>query len=250
MIMLVTATVWAGGLPVEAQQSSPTDAPKPSRQVVGQEATGDVSPVLAAVQKQFQTMSATRYQHMDQENAAAGTYFYDCVGMVTYTLRLAAPQATDALLTDLRIKPGYVPSPPHYVQWFTSLDTEPNPSWQEVSRVADVQPGDVLAWNLEANNPSSTVPGHSVIAAGPPLLLSDGSFALLVYDSTATPHGPFDSRRTDPRNETGPNGLPSGLGKGTIQLIPDATTGAPVSVAWTVGTAPTIAPIGIGRALQ
>lgn len=87
-------------------------------------------------------------------------------------------------------------------------------------------------------------------SAGPPLLLADGSYALLVYDSTATPHGPADTRRSDSRNEVGPNGLPSGLGMGTIHLIPDGSTGAPVAVAWTVGTAPTTAPIGIGRALQ
>lgn len=248
MLMAVIGGVWGEGR-VAASPQTPAP-PRPSRQVVGPEAPPDASPVLAAVVQQFTTMTATRYQHMDIEDAAAGTYYYDCVGMVTYTLRLATPQALRTLLADLRIRPGYVPSPPLYVQWFTSLDTEPDPFWQDVSRVADIQPGDVIAWNLEANNPDSTVKGHAVIAAGPPLLLADGSYALLVYDSTATPHGPTDSRHDDPRNEIGPNGLPSGLGKGTIQLIPDPTTGAPVAVAWTVGTAPTTVPIGIGRALQ
>jgi hypothetical protein len=95
-----------------------------------------------------------------------------------------------------------------------------------------------------------------VIGAGPPLQLSGGSFALLVYDSTATGHGPFDSRLTDPRclpleiQGSSAFGKPSGHGHGTMQFIPDKSTGAPVAVAWTVATAPMTTTIAIGRALS
>jgi hypothetical protein len=60
-----------------------------------------------------------------------------------------------------------------------------------------------------------------MIAGGPPLLLSDGNYALLVYDSTAAPpgHGPSDSRLTDPRNaDLQPGNRPSGLGHGTVEI--------------------------------
>jgi hypothetical protein len=244
----------AASLPAGASGGSvagvPTNAPVPSRQIVGPAASPISSPVLAAVSDQFTTMVATRYQHHDVENAQGGTYFYDCVGMVTYTLRLATPSAIEALESDLGIRKGFVPNPAHYLQWFTALPAEPNQSWSPVTRVEDLLPGDVLAWTIEANNPHPVPAGHALVAAGPPLPLSDGSYALLVYDSTGTPHGPFDTRRTDPRNELGPNGLPSGLGRGTIQLFVDPVTGAPVAEAWTVGTAQTAQVIGIARALR
>ncbi len=115
--------------------------------------------------------------------------------------------------------------------------------------MADILPGDFVDWNLEANNPSSVAKGHAIIAAGPPLLLSDGSYALLAYDSTATPHGPYDTRLTDDRNDTGPNGLPSGLGCGTLQFHVNEK-GEPVSISWTVGTKATVAPMAIGRPLN
>jgi hypothetical protein len=239
----------AAGSAGAAVAGVPANAPIPSRQVVGPTANPATNAVLAAVADQFTTMVATRYQHHDVENAQEGTYFYDCVGMVTYTLRLAAPNAIAALETDLGIRKGFVPNPAHYLQWFTALPGEPNQYWMPVTRVEDLLPGDVIAWTIEANNPHPIPAGHALIAAGPLLPLSDGSYALLVYDSTGTPHGPFDTRRTDPRNELGPNGLPSGLGRGTIQLFSEPVSGAPVAEAWTVGTARTAQVIGIARAL-
>ncbi len=93
----------------------PAGAPDPSRQVTGPAAGPDASFVLAAVASQFMTMAATRYQHHDVENPQDRTYFYDCVGMVTYTLRQGAPKAMEALLADLGIRRGYVPNPAHYL---------------------------------------------------------------------------------------------------------------------------------------
>ena len=56
-----------------------------------------------------------------------------------------------------------------------------------------------------------------VIIAGPPLPLSDGSYAVFVYDSTALPgHGAYDSRYTDPRALALPGTTrASGTGYGT-----------------------------------
>lgn len=247
----------AGAQP--APPAAMSSAPMPTQQVQGPAAPASASPVLAAViEQQFIPMKQTRYQHNDQEDPVAETYFYDCVGMVTYTLSLGAPAAYAEIMEGLKIRKGYVPSPALYVQWFSGLTTQKPPvaAWQPVATVAAIEPGDVLAWPIEGNNPVNAggATGHSVIAAGPPLLLSDGSYALLVYDSTATTHGPFDSRHTDPRNlpldiQGSPQfGHPSGLGNGTIQFKVDAD-GAPSAIAWTVGTAAMTTTIAIGRAL-
>lgn len=229
--------------------------PKPTPQVQGPDAPPGASRTLAAVMEQFRTMTQTRYQHKDEEYPERGVYYYDCVGMVTFTIGLANPAARDAMYQVTGIRRGFVPSPARYVEWISWIASEPNRLWERVPRVADVRPGDILAWVYEPNNPTGdgAPHGHSVIAAGPPLPLSDGTFALLVYDSTASFHGPFDTRRTDPRNlpleveNSTSHGNPSGLGRGTIQLIPDPTSGAPVAVAWTVGTHPNATSMETGR---
>ncbi len=111
----------SGGVVRAQQPPGQTSGPEPTRQVQAPAADPNSSPVLAAAVKQFTTMTATRYSHQYAENAAAGTYIYDCVGFTTYTLQLAAPNAYASLYADLKIKKGYVPSPPHYVQFFSAL---------------------------------------------------------------------------------------------------------------------------------
>jgi hypothetical protein len=249
---LAVANGSRGGLhlgPPPASAGTQGPAPKASKYLVGPQASPDTSPVLGDVVQQFTTMTVTRYQHQDEEDPQAGTYYYDCVGMTTYTMRRATPNAVAAVLNAFDIAHGFVPTPSHYAQFFFDLADTPSPYWQQITRVSDLQPGGILAWNVEVNNPDPTTPGHSVIAAGPPVLLSNGSYALFVYDSTATPHGPSDSRLTDPRNEIGPNGKPSGLGHGTIQLFVD-TTGAPNGIAWTVSTRNTPQQIAMARPLS
>ena len=223
--------------------------PAPSASIVATASPTDSSPLLSVVAQQFQTMTATRYDHHFHEDPAAGIYYYDCVGMTTYSMRLAAPKALQVLLDSLKIRTGFVPTPSRYAKWFLGLEQISNPFWQAVTRVVDLQPGDVLAWNVDIENPNPPSPGHSVIAAGPPLPLSDGSWALLVYDSTATPHGRFDTRLTDDRNQIGPNGRPSGLGRGTLQLFADAE-GRPNAIGWSVGGRRGRQKIGMARPLS
>ena len=201
------------------------------------QATPSAAPVLAEAQHEFTTMTATRYQHHNVENAAAGTYFYDCVGFVTYALSQAAPVAHSTIMTKFSVRQGRVPSPGLYVQLFDQLDGS-QAGWAPVHRVADLLPGDIVSWSYD-NATSSNEPGHEhasrghafVVAAAPQ---ADGtnSFLVQVFDSTGTPHGPKDSRRTNPKNLPGPNGKPSGLGTGTVRLDADAA-GALVNVHWT-----------------
>jgi hypothetical protein len=97
-----------------------------------------------------------------------------------------------------------------------------------------------------------------------PTPLGDGRFALAVMDSTATPHGPDDTRRaSDPLSERnaplggstlttdGPassSGARSGLGIGVIGLDTDAAETV-TGVEWTVGTRSEPVSFGAARPL-
>src|ERR671916_612801 len=99
---LVASAVAAPMLRATARAQLPgpaTSAPRPTQQVQGPAASADASPVLSAViDQQFTPMQQTRYEHTYLEDPASGTYFYDCVGMVTYSLGLGAPTAHAELM--------------------------------------------------------------------------------------------------------------------------------------------------------
>ena len=197
-------------------------------------------------------MAATRYQHRNRENLEAGTYFYDCVGFVTYALGRAAPVARSTIMSTFSIRAGLVPSPELYVRLFDELNGG-QAGWTAVHDVADLRPGDVVAWSYDSTTSSNepghdhAAHGHAFIVASPPQPDGPRSYLVQVWDSTATPHGPNDTRRTNPKNLPGPDGRPSGLGTGTVRL--DANTdGTLGTVHWspTGGSVPA-AHFGMGR---
>jgi hypothetical protein len=172
-------------------------------------------------------MTSTLYSHKYLENATTGVYQFDCVGATSYFLKIAAPNANGALDTAEKIAPGYVPTPSQYAAFFASLPSTGTSAWLPLTSPTEVAGGEIIAVPPPSSGTSpndSTIPGHALIAAGPSLALSDGGYAVLVYDSTATPHGTEDTRLTDPRNQPlppttpGGPGRPSGLGRGTIEL--------------------------------
>jgi hypothetical protein len=220
------------------------------------------SPVLGAAYRQFNTLRCTRYQHRDVEDAAAGTYYYDCVGFTSYTVKVGAPAAWAELASTVHLPAGRVPTPHLAASFFTRLATDPQPSWEPVATASDLQPGDVLAWwptRVDATNN-----GHSVLVLSTPRSLGAGRFAIAVMDSTAAPHGPDDTRHSDnplsARNAplststVSTDGAPtqagthSGLGIGVIALDTD-TSGTVTGVEWTVGTRPEPVSFGAGRPL-
>jgi hypothetical protein len=195
------------------------------------------SPLLAEAGREYTTMVATRYQHHNQESEVDHSYFYDCVGFVSYAIGRAAPTAWATTQNTLKIRTGFVPSPARYVSLFDKLDAGTNlAGWAPVTSVAALQPGDVVAWSYDRG--SATKPGrasgHAVVIAGALTRTGPDAYSVLVYDSTATPHGSDDTRRTNAANEPGPGGRPSGLGEGTIGLLatPD---GHIATVQWSQG---------------
>jgi hypothetical protein len=192
---------------------------------------------------EYDTMTATRYQAALRVDVAKGTYFYDCVGFVTYALGQAAPQARTTIITKYKIAPHRIPSPARYVALFGVLDGT-QPGWQPVHRVVDLQPGDVVAWTYAHPRGSN---GHALVVGSAPQAIGADRYLVTVWDSTATPHGPDDTRLTNPRNLPGGNGKPSGLGRGQI-VLDAAADGSVARVHWTpTGAAVGTATYGMGR---
>jgi hypothetical protein len=210
------------------------------------------SPLVAAAYHQFNTMRCTHYQHHDVQDPNAGTYYYDCVGFTSYSVRVADATAWNELASAVHLPAGRVPSPRLYVSFFRRLVPSSQPGWRPVATGSGIQPGDLLAWSPEALDSESA--GHSVMALSAPEPLGGGRFALAVMDSTATGHGPDDTRRAD--NPLSQRNAPlgashaskgtrlhraradarSGLGIGVIALD-TGPSGSVTGVEWTVGTA-------------
>jgi len=216
--------------------SAPSGSPTPDPSIVGPAANPSSSPVLAAVVHAWSTMTSTKYAHHDVVDAGAGTYQFDCVGMTNYFLSVSAPAANAALRSALGIGAHYVPRPAAMASYFAALPSAGNGRWTPVRQITDIRAGDIIA---VPPRPGTAETGHALIAGGPPRQLSNGDVALLVWDSTATPHGPSDTRLTDPRNRPiaasadHPGPRPSGLGRGTVMVAPTAT-GAPGQLFWSV----------------
>lgn len=207
------------------------------------EAPVSIGPLFHEATNQFKTMRSTRYQHKTEVDRAAGIYRYDCVGFVSYALKQAAPRARDSAFKALNIKPGRIPSPPLYRDFFASLAKKPQPGWEAVGKASDLRPGDVVAWERRTETSS----GHAVIIGSIPAAGPDGSWVVEVYDSTASPHGD-DSRPNDSRAEVlATNGRRSGLGHGVMAFIADPATGALIGYRWSPKSKPTIVPIAAGR---
>jgi hypothetical protein len=199
--------------------------------------------LLGEATHEYDTMTATRYQAALRVDLSRGTYFYDCVGFVTYALGHVAPQARTTIMTKFNIAPNRIPSPARYVDLFGQLDGT-QPGWQPVHRVADLQPGDVVAWTY--TNPHGAN-GHALVVGSAPKAVGTSQYVITVWDSTATPHGPHDTRLTNPKNLPGGNGKPSGLGSG--QVVLDTTAGGSLTrVHWSPTTS-SVGPAtyGMGR---
>ena len=107
-------------------------------------------PLFQEATRQFEEMTSTLYQHKTQVDRATGSYRYDCVGFVSYALKQVAPQARESAFKSLDIKPGRIPSPLQYRAFFASLAEKPQPGWQAITKVSALRPGDVVVWELEA----------------------------------------------------------------------------------------------------
>jgi hypothetical protein len=222
-LLAVVALVGTTSAGADSQRSVPSGV-----------ATG---PLVTEGNREYTTMVATRYQHHNQESEVDHTYFYDCVGFVAYAMSRGAPTASTTSRDTLKTKKGYVPSPASYVGLFDKINTGASlAGWAPITSVATLQPGDVVAWYYDASATSKpgSASGHAVIIGAPPTKTGPDAYSVLVYDSTGTPHGPQDTRLTNPANQKNAAGKPSGLGQGTIGFLV-TPNGAISSVQWSAG---------------
>jgi len=224
----------------------PTASPagtKPTWSVQAPQAPASAGPLLATAISTFQSMTSTRYDHRYTIDPKTGVYYWDCIGFVNWALAQATPNAHAAFHTAMNVPKGSG----HVGLWAQFLSGTPGPSWSVLSSVTQLSGGEVMILPGEIVNGGEVVfgsapggvsyPGHATVVAGPALPLSDGSYAIFLYDSTALPgHGKWDSRYTDPRAQPLPGTTrKSGTGFGTMRVTVDAN-GAPTAAYWSAST--------------
>lgn len=199
------AAIFAGVLTVSAAQAS--EGPANER-------------ILARLGHIAENLRESKYNHATIVDEKAGRYEFDCSGFVTWVLRRAAPGAHSAIV-------ARSPRPvarDYYWELARAPTGERAPrGLRKVARVADAQPGDIVAWLKPAFVQSANT-GHVAFLLEPPRPVagSPGAFVVRVADASSYQHD------ADDRLETGR----TGFGSGTILLVADETTGAPRAYGW------------------
>ena len=176
--------------------------------------------LLTEVRRQLAAMRSSRYQHTTEVNETAGSYFYDCSGMIDYAAGRAVSGDAKALPTSTSVRPlaGDIE---HYLRGGLQ---RPIDGWTAVARADALRPGDVIAWLVTEDSTSGDT-GHVmlVLSAPTPNPARPGEWLVTVADSTLSPHA--SDTRHKPK---------TGLGSGTIGLIAEQG-GAPTAFYWRGG---------------
>lgn len=178
--------------------------------------------VLARLAAIDNGLRSSRYSHTTRVDVKRGLYEFDCSGMVAWVLRRDAPKAHGAVTW--RAKSGRPLARDYYRQIAaTPADAEPRWGWARVARVADAAPGDVIAWLKPAELRSPNT-GHVAFVVEPPRQVpgEQPAFLLRIADASRYQHQD-DSRAGSGRD---------GFGMGTILVVADAQSGAPVAYGW------------------
>ncbi len=176
------------------------------------------TPLLTEARRELAAMRTSRYRHRTHVDEQDGVYDYDCSGLLDYALGRAVPAALAALPTSTSDRPLAADVERHLR---AAGGGDP---WHAVATVADLAPGDVVAWLATADSDTDDT-GHVMIVNGAPVAdpAHPGRWLVPVIDSTVSPHA------RDSRDDGD-----TGLGTGTIGLAVDAG-GRPVAFAWRGG---------------
>jgi hypothetical protein len=200
--------------------------------------TGAAGPalLLGEVQRELSAMRESHYQHATLVDEPDGKFFYDCSGMVDYALGrvLAGDEQSLPVSTSQRPLAGDIE------RFLHRGVNQPIQGWQALTRVNQLEPGDLVAW-LATEDSTTGDTGHVmvVLTAPTPNQARNGEWLVQVADSALSPHA-LDSRR---RGQTG-------LGTGTIGLAADDNQ-APTAFYWQGGVSRHAKPteIALGRPL-
>lgn len=166
--------------------------------------------VLAVLAHLERNLQPSHYDHTRRIDLEAGLVRCDCSQLVSAILEEAAPAAAlQARGLAAQIFAGIRRVDP----------ARPSEGWQRILRIADIRPGDVIAWPTPPGLPSR-VSGHVVIAVGRPEAYRNG-YLVRIADSTSLPHG----------EDTRAGG--SGFGLGTMYFEVDPATGEGIGYGWT-----------------
>lgn len=180
----------------------------------------------ALVVRVDEALNALRYTYYvfggESFDALRGVYKVDCTGYLNRMVEDASPTAYDQLRAVRRTSR---PLAEDYYYLFASLPTDGSTQhgWRRVGRVADLRPGDVIAYRYTDSTTGST--GHAMVVVGLPQPATGFTSAYRIRVSDAAKSG----HSSDNRGASG-----SGVGAGTILLGADPTTGRPTRFAWTL----------------
>lgn len=219
----------------EPAPASPTKraTPTPSTTTTPKQTppTTSDSPIVAEIQRELALVTETHYQHTTHVVEDQGVFDVDCSGFADYVLSHSTSTQYSALVESAssHLRPLAV----DFVNFFAGT-LDPSSGWTAVGTVAELVPGDLVAW-LEPAGAADT--GHVMVVRDLPQQRSDGTFLVPVWDSVALPHGTTDSRTA--ANATG-------IGEGEIVLFVD-DNGAPNAHEWSDGSAKVVQKTALGR---
>lgn len=178
----------------------------------------DANPVMRALGKMSENLSGSEYSHGFRVDERAGVYVFDCSGFADWLLARTAPRARASVRYGLKQRP----LARDFQRRLAALPAgSERHGWRRISRVAEIEAGDVIAWLKPAIIRSANT-GHVAFAVHRPVLAPgyDNAYLVRVADSTSLLHD--DDTRAGR----------TGFGFGTILLVADAETGAPVAYGW------------------
>jgi hypothetical protein len=227
---LVSAIIGVAKSPAEISQGTPSPEFKSPTVQPGREYTTRKD-LVEAVRELLANVRETSYQHHSQVDASEGIYRLDCSEFVSLILERIAPKHYQ----ELPIEPGHPqPRARMYFRFFDRLKLEPRTGWRPITKLADVTPGDIVAWEKISTGGRGDS-GHVMIVAESPRRDQDGTFRVRVYDSSEIPHAE-DSRATGS----------SGVGSGSV-LFRVNENGAPIAFQFNPRLHWHSEPIAIGR---
>jgi len=178
----------------------------------------DRNPVMKRLGLMEATLTSSEYTYGFSVDERKGIYNFDCSGMTYWVLKQATPRAAAALRWGLAQRP----LARDIYRRIAAVPVEsPRHGWRRISRVDALEPGDVVAW-IKPKVIQSPNTGHVGFVVLPPARVPgyDNAYLVRFTDSTRLMH---DDDTRQGRN---------GFGKGTILLLSDPETGAPVAYGW------------------
>lgn len=177
--------------------------------------------VMALLRQVAANLRSSRYVHDTRVDERAGRYEFDCSGFTTWVLARTTRQAHRAVLDRTR---GRRPLARDYYALIAAMSSRrPLRGWARVSRVEEALPGDVIAW-LRPRQVRSANTGHVGFVVERPARVPGvpNAFTVRIADASQYQHD------EDSRAGTGR----TGFGFGTILVVADPMSGAPVAYGW------------------